>query len=318
MYEDFSWEIAWAAQAACILEADAPKVGNVNRRRDFSDCCLEDFHLSALAIGKPLGQVKKQGIGQTVHRAIRATRQAVPSNTNLGIVLLLAPLAMAWSRITENIGAKNANISRRALWASGIAQVLHTLTTEDTRLVYEAVRLAAPSGMGSLENHDVYREYNPEITLLEAMRLAADQDLIARQYITDFQVVLGVAVSAVEGALNDGLPLPEATAHVHLFLLSQYPDSLITRKAGSDLSRKVQARAQTVWEKGGWLTDTGQAGAAEFDAWLREDGNRLNPGSTADLMAAALFVLFLENGPELWKKNRRSSQEITNESSARR
>jgi len=309
--DNFCWEIAWAAQAACILEADAPKVGNVNRWKDFSDCFLEDFHLSAVAIGPPFGLVKEQGVGETILRAIQATRQVVPTNTNLGIVLLLAPLAKAWSRMSPKIwvdsGEGENKFPKHARWTNEIAKVLQGLTAEDTRLVYEAIRLAAPAGMGHVESYDVYREDYPEITLLEAMRLAAERDLIAQQYVTNFQLVLEVGTLALVDALNAGLALPEAIAHTHLFFLSQYPDSLITRKAGSKLSRKVQERAKTVWEQGGWLTQVGRTLAAEFDSWLRKDGHRLNPGTTADLMAAVLFVMFLEHGPGLWAKNRPSN-----------
>lgn len=308
--DDFRWDIAWAAQAACIMEANAPKVGNVNRLNDFADCSLEDFHMSAVAIAEPLGRVKVLGVGQTIREAIKATRQAVPTNTNLGIVLLLVPLAMAWSRMEQSCGEKKGvwekTQPQREGWAREIAHVLTGLTAEDARHVYEAIRLANPSGMGHSESHDVYRENSPEITLLEAMRLAAGRDRVALEYVNRFQTVFEVGLPALERALNAGLSLPSVTAHTHLFLLSQFPDTLIARKGGLSLSRKVQARAQMVWEEGGFRTDAGRAQAAAFDAWLREDGHHLNPGTTADLTAAVLFVLFLENGLGLWEKTRRA------------
>lgn len=303
---DFRWDIAWAAQAACIMEANAPKVGNVNRLNDFADCSLEDFHMSAIAIAEPLGRVKTLGVGQTVRAAIQATRQAVSTNTNLGIVLLLVPLAMAWSRMEQSYEKKNGAWEKTQPqpegWAREIANVLTGLTAEDTRHVYEAIRLANPSGLGHSESHDVYRETSPDITLLEAMRLAAGRDMIAMEYVNRFQTVLEVGLPVFKRTLNAGLSLPRATAHTHLYLLSQLPDTLIARKGGLSLSRKVQARAQMVWEEGGFRTDTGRAQAAAFDAWLRKDGHHLNPGATADLTAAILFVLFLENGFGLWER----------------
>ncbi|SHI29906.1 triphosphoribosyl-dephospho-CoA synthase [Desulfosporosinus lacus] len=309
-YEDFRWDIAGAAQAACILEANAPKVGNVNRLNDFEDCTLEDFHLSAVAIAEPLGRVRTLGVGKTIRAAIQATRQAVPTNTNLGMVLLLVPLAMAWSRMEqsccqEKVGDEEKKESQRAGWAREIAHVLTGLTAEDTRHVYEAIRLANPSGMGHTGEHDIYKENPPNITLLEAMSLAANRDMVALEYANQFQTVFKVGLPALEQALKVGLSLPDATAGTHLFLLSQFPDTLIARKGGESLSRQVQARAQRVWEAGGFRTDAGRTQAAEFDAWLREDGHHLNPGSTADLIAVILFVLFLENGLGFWGKNRR-------------
>lgn len=311
---DFRWDIAWAAQAACILEANAPKVGNVNRLNDFEDCCLDDFHLSAVAIAEPLGQVRALGVGQTIRAAIQSTRQAVPTNTNLGMILLMVPLAMAWSGMEQSCKKKNdvweQGKPKRGGWARAIAGVLKGLTTDDTRYVYEAIRIANPSGMGRTDRHDIYQESNPDITLLEAMRLAASRDMVALEYVNQFHTVLEVGLPALEQALNDGLSLPHATAHTHLFLLNQFPDTLIARKVGASLSKTVQARAQMVWEEGGWRTDIGRTKMAAFDAWLREDGHHLNPGATADLIAAILFVMFLENGLGLIPKIRRGKVDL--------
>ncbi|MDR3587979.1 MAG: triphosphoribosyl-dephospho-CoA synthase [Desulfosporosinus sp.] len=306
---DFRWDIARAAQVACIMEASAPKVGNVNRRHDFSDCLLEDFQLSAVAIGEPLGRVKAQGVGKTVLAAIQATRRVVPTNTNLGIVLLLAPLAMAWSRLEtgEKTVAGEKTSEPRESWLREMTDVLTGLTAEDTRYVYEAIRLANPGGIGQAQEHDVNLETCPEITLLEAMRLASDRDLVAREYVNRFHTVFEVGLPVLEGGLKAGMPLPLAVAETHLFILSQFPDTLIARKVGISLSQEVQVRAQRVWEKGGFRTEAGRAQTAAFDAWLREGGHPLNPGATADITAAILFVLFLENGLEYWGKTRMGS-----------
>lgn len=306
---DFRWDIARAAQAACIMEASAPKVGNVNRRHDFSDCLLEDFLLSAVAIGEPLGRVKAQGVGKTVLAAIQATHRVVPTNTNLGIVLLLAPLALAWSRLEtgEKTAAGGKPSELRESWLREMTDVLTGLTAEDTRYVYEAIRLANPGGIGQAQEYDVNLEKSPEITLLEAMRLASDRDLVAREYVNRFHMVFEVGLPFLERVLNAGLPLPLATAETHLFILSQFPDTLIARKGGTSLSQEVQVRAQMVWEKGGFRTEAGRVQTTAFDAWLREGGHPLNPGATADITAAILFVLFLENGLEYWGKTRMGS-----------
>lgn len=306
---DFCWDIARAAQAACIVEASSPKVGNVNRRHDFSDCLLEDFQLSAVAIGEPLGYIKAQGIGKTILDAIQATHRVVPTNTNLGIVLLLAPLAMAWIRLTTSeVGKeeeKNAELRKR--WIMELTNVLTGLTEEDTRYVYEAIRLANPGGLGQAYQHDVNQEKDPGITLLEAMRLASDRDLVALEYVNNFHTIFRVGLPLLERALNAGLPLTLATAETHLFLLSQFPDTLIARKGGMSLSQEVRVRAQMVWNRGGFRTEAGRAQTTALDAWLREGGHRLNPGATADITAAILFVLFLEKGLAYWVKTRLGS-----------
>lgn len=303
---DFRWDIAWAGQAACILEAAAPKAGNVNRFHDFTDCSLEDFLLSALALGQPLGRVHRQGVGLTVLQAITATRRAVASNTNLGMVLLMVPLAKAWGQMTAGAGQRRFTRlggSKGELMAA-VKAVLNNLTVTDTREVYQAIRLAAPAGMGQVENHDIYQEEEPDITLLEAMRLAADWDLIAREYATGFRLTLTEGGPALIRGLQQGLGFPEAIAQTHLYLLSSCADTLIARKAGKKASAEVQGRARLVWEAGGWLTTAGREAIAQFDSWLRRQGKQLNPGATADITAAALFWLLLEGGPEFWQQMR--------------
>lgn len=297
-HKSFDWDIAWAAQAACILEADAPKVGNVNRYHDFNDCSLEDFHLSALAVGRPLGRIEELGVGQTVLKAVEATRKRVSTNTNLGIILLFAPLAMAWRRIMADKGTDPSvgleDMSLHCLWRKEIGIVLEDLTAEDTAFVYRAIRLASPSGMGQAAEHDVFREERPKISLLEAMKISAGQDMIARQYENHFEQVLNVGYQTLKDALTEGLFFPQAIAHTHLHLLSLYPDSLITRKLGLEKSTEVKILARTAWEEGGWRSQSGIECAAQLDRFLRKEAHILNPGTTADLVAAAIFVYLLE------------------------
>ncbi|MFA6808410.1 MAG: triphosphoribosyl-dephospho-CoA synthase [Eubacteriales bacterium] len=296
--EVFNWNIAWAAQCACILEADAPKVGNVNRYHDFSDCTLEAFHLSALAIMRPFGEIKEQGVGRTIFNAISATTKLVTTNTNLGIVLLFAPLGMAYSKVMSKSELLRSNLDSDSfldLWKKEIRIVLEGLSVEDAYFVYRAIRLASPSGMGDVEEYDVNKDDFPRLTLLEAMKLSAKRDMIAQQYTNNFEQVINVGYKAIKRSLQAGLHLPQAIAHTQLFLLSQYGDSLIARKLGVELSIEVQKRACEVWENGGFLTPMGQKQTQEFDLWLREDGHKRNPGATADLMAAIIFVLLLEN-----------------------
>ncbi|NLI93798.1 MAG: triphosphoribosyl-dephospho-CoA synthase [Peptococcaceae bacterium] len=295
----FNWKMALMAQTACILEADAPKVGNVNRFHDFADASLEDFHCSALAIGRPFGYLERLGVGKTVYDAVKATRKVVLTNTNLGIILLLAPLGMAWCRIRSRKDPDSGNHgSQKSLPLAlkrEIGEVLQSLGAEDTRHVYQAIRLASPAGMGEVQQYDVLQEESPPIPLLKVMKLAAGRDLIARQYRDDFELVLGIGYEALNHSLEKGLALPQAIAHSHLILLSQVQDSLITRKLGPEWGREVQKRARFVWEQGGWLTAKGLQEVREFDSWLRGEGHSLNPGTTADLMAAIILVYLMEN-----------------------
>src|SRR5262245_40099732 len=135
-------EIAVRCQAACLIEACAPKPGNVSPGRDFADTRLEDFLLSAAAIAGAFAAAPSVGVGEIVRRAVRDTRQLVPVSTNLGIVLLLAPLARA--------AAVDGGSLRDRL-----AAVLARLGVEDARAVHEAIRLVAPGGLGRAAEQDV-------------------------------------------------------------------------------------------------------------------------------------------------------------------
>ncbi|MBX6315897.1 MAG: triphosphoribosyl-dephospho-CoA synthase [Isosphaeraceae bacterium] len=256
------------AQVACLLEVSARKPGNVHRFRDFEDATYLDFVLSAAAIAGPLDGVRRLGVGATVLGAIEATRRLVATNTNLGMVLLLAPLAA----VTEGIGLRE-----------GVAAVLEGLTIEDARLVYRAIRLAQPGGLGTASEQDVATE--PTVTLRDAMCLAADRDAIARQYANGFAEVFAIALPALQAALAAGEPLEAAIVTAYLTLLARVPDTLIARKLGPAMAAEASRRAAEALEAG----RTPEALAA-LDAWLRADGHARNPGATADLTTAALFV----------------------------
>jgi triphosphoribosyl-dephospho-CoA synthase len=261
------------AQVACLLEVTARKPGNVHRLRDFPDLHFVDFLLSAVAIAEPLDRAAAAGVGVTVLQAIEATRRVVNTNTNLGMVLLLAPLAAVPGGVAM---------------AAGVEAVLAATTVEDARAVFRAIRLAEPGGLGSAPHQDVAHE--PTMTLRAVMSLAADRDLIARQSANGFQDVLNEALPALGTSLASGYPLETAIIAAHLNMLARHPDSLIARKAGPGVACEVSRRAAEVLAAG-W-PDRAEARRLgdDFDAWLREPGQRLNPGTTADLITAALFA----------------------------
>src|SRR3954447_13466350 len=86
--------IGAAATLACLYEVTARKPGNVYPGADFDETTsYAAFVASAVVIGPIIEQTPAVGVGQTVLDAVRATREAVGTNTNLGTLLLLAPLA---------------------------------------------------------------------------------------------------------------------------------------------------------------------------------------------------------------------------------
>jgi triphosphoribosyl-dephospho-CoA synthase len=284
-------KIAWAAQIACLLEVCAEKPGNVTRHKDFNDTCFEDFAISAAAIGPAFQRAADAPVGETIIQAVRATRRFVGVNTNLGIVLLLAPLAKA-------AGLDHSDALRLA-----VGSVLKSLTVDDARLTYEAIRLARPAGMGTVQHHDL-QEPDVDITLRQAMGQARDRDALAREYVTDFEITFEVGLNALQRILEQGAGMSEAVVQTFLTILTQVPDTLIARKNGMDAARKVSGRAGQVLKCGGIFSAKGKAEIKRFDLDLRDKGHTLNPGTTADLTAAVLFAYLVENDlPQLFQSH---------------
>ena len=275
-------DVAAAAQLACLLEVSAPKPGNVSPFASFRDATYEDFLASAAAIGPALLLAGERSLGATIRAGVEATARWAPSNTNLGLVLLLAPLAQAALRPGE--------MSLRA----HVASTLAATTVADARDAYVAIRSAAPGGLGRASEQDVAS--TPTATLREAMALARDRDAIAREYATDFETTFEIGTPGLRRALSDGLAWREAVVEVYLALLAASPDTHIARKLGLDAAVTIQRRARAVLDAGGVRTMSGRDAIAALDRELRDEANTLNPGATADLTGAAIYVVLLEGG----------------------
>ena len=264
-----------AAQWACVLEATAPKPGNVHRGADFEDMSYLDMVLAASLIGEQMQQAAEgRSIGQAVLGAIEAIRRHIGRNTHLGTVLLLAPLA---------------RLPQDRLHSEGVGQELQQMDAEDAAAVYQALRRAGAGGLGRAPQYDI-RQSPPE-NLLEAMRAAAERDRVARQYATAFADVFDVVVPQLEENLRRDWGVSPAIVHTYLQLLARWPDSLIQRKCGPEVAQNVSALAQRIVEQFTPGSPEYYFQVAELDFYLRSDGHQRNPGTTADLVAAGLFVL---------------------------
>lgn len=278
-------DVAAAAQLACLLEVTAPKPGNVSPARHFHDMRYEDFLASAAAIGHPLATAGTRPLGRTIRLAVEATARWTDANTNLGIVLLLAPLARA-----ALLGAPASRVRLQ----EALRQVLQQTTVDDARATYAAIRLAAPGGLGTVNAEDVAGE--PTVSLLDAMRLAAGHDGIAREYATGFEATFDRGAPTLERARRDGLAWDDAVVETYLTLLAAAPDTHLARRAGAAAAAAVSDRARAALDAGGVRTARGRQAVADADAALRDARNTTNPGTTADLTAAAIFVVLLEGG----------------------
>lgn len=262
--------------AACLMEATAPKPGNVHPKAEFEDVTYRDFVCSADAIAPVLANVGEFGVGKAILYAVKATQHAVGSNTNLGMILLLAPLA-----------AVPAGTSLK----TGIGHVLQQMTVEDTRDCYSAIRLTSPGGLGEVDLADVADE--PDLGLVAAMSLAARRDRVAAQYVCGFSDVLDQGLSWLT-SFYDPDHWEQSIVRLHLKLMASYPDTLIARKCGWEIARESQRGALQVLSAGWPDSSDGHAQMAHFDAWLRADGHRRNPGTTADLVSAVIFAALRE------------------------
>jgi len=286
-----SWEdhIAACVRWACELEVLSPKPGNVFPGREFSNASVSDFLKSADVIAPILAKATARPLGETMLLAVRATQAAVGHNTNLGIILLLAPLA---------------SVPRRMSLADGIDAVLESTTVDDACLMYQAIREAAPNGLGEVSDQDLGEE--PNCTLTECMRLAAGHDQIAAQYANGFREVLESGQQWLQAsvAMSDSARL--RIAWLAIRMMSEWGDTLITRKCGQRMSDFVRARAKVV-QSSNWPQSSIRNGKdpllepeyAEFDAFLRADGHQRNPGTTADMVAAVLFANFRDSLEQL-------------------
>jgi triphosphoribosyl-dephospho-CoA synthase len=287
--------VGLAAQLACLLEVSAPKPGNVSPGRHFADVRYEDFLASALAIGEPMAAAGEHSIGVTVRQAVEATARWSRSNTNLGIVLLFAPIARAASLpVLPGSDPLLPGDLRGLTLQQKVRDVLEATTVDDARQAYAAIRLARPGGLDRAEAQDVSTE--PTMTLVEVMRLAAHRDTIASEYATGFEITFGMAVTALERARRAGLPWDDAVVETFLTVLAAVPDTHIARRNASTYATTVSTRARAVLAAGGVRSEAGRQALDDFDRALRDGRNSGNPGTTADVTAAAVFVVLLGGG----------------------
>ena len=208
---------------------------------------------------------------------MRATAAVTASNTNLGIVLLFAPLARA--AVT-----RAGDESLRA----ALERVLAALDVDDAAAAFAGDRRRR-SPAGSATRSSTTSESRPRITLREAMAAAADRDSIASEYASGYAIVFESGLPLLTDALRDGASTLDAIVSLHVGLLATHPDTLIARKAGADAARAVSQAARAVRD--------GSRTLEQLDADLRRDGHRLNPGTTADLVAATLLAAQLTGVP---------------------
>jgi len=266
--------IAAAFVAACRDELEAPKPGNVHLFAGGHRMTVGDFMRSAEAAAGPLAAPGAR-VGRRILRSIEATRAAVGQNTNLGIVLLCAPLAAA---------AENASKDLR----DALGDVLDGLDVEDAELAFRAVVLAAPAGLGSAAEHDVRAPVT--VTLRAAMAAAANRDRVAYQFSHRFPDIFDRGLLEYQAAARRWAEPKWATLAVYLSFLAALPDTHVARKFGTPRAEALQREAAEYRQRL-QSADAPNALLGDLIAWdaaLKARG--INPGTSADLTVATLFA----------------------------
>jgi triphosphoribosyl-dephospho-CoA synthase len=269
--------IAAAFTAACRDELAAPKPGNVHVFADGHRMTAAQFIRSAQAAAGPLTMAGAR-VGRRILGAVEATAAEVGTNTNLGIILLCAPLAAAAERQDTDL-------------RTALAELLDRLDIEDARLAFRAIVLASPGGLGDAARHDVRAP--PEVSLRDAMAAAAERDRIARQYACAFEDVFVTGEAALDTARARSRDPNLATLAVFLAFLSAFPDTHVVRKHGASVAEAVQRTASGFHARLHAAEEAAHlhADLLDWDRTLKDRG--INPGTSADLTVATLFAAHL-------------------------
>lgn len=297
--------ISQCLELAVLLEASADKPGNVNRTAGFQGTRYEHFLASAVALSSPLEGAAKLGDAVS-KKEIKTSEVGVGTiikdctvnvnawqkggNTLLGTSILLSPIAVAAGMAPFKECRFEIPELRR-----NVKLVVESTTPEDAVNVYEAIRTARPGGLGSSSELDVNdpnsikRILEEKISLYQVFKIAEKYDMICSEWVNNYRVTFDVAYTSLREHLGKSENLNRAIVYTFLKVLAQYPDTLIARKASVEKAREVSSMASEILRTG-VETESGRMDLSRFDMGLRRSSNLLNPGTTADIIAAALAL----------------------------
>ena len=262
-----------------ITEVNSLKPGNVSPYSEGHDMTVADFVKSA-ELATPILCDSSLSVGERILESVKITISEVGCNTNLGMLLLFAPLIRA-----AELGV--------AQLQSNLGMVLQELNDRDTVCIFAAISHASPGGLGESEKYDVNQKLQDNITLQMAMTEAKDRDLIAKQYVTDFEDIFSTGSDCIEGFALRWNSVQWAAVACYMGFMAEFPDSHIRRKYGHEVAEQIKINAATIAKE--FLDKDSPEEATEmlmkFDKALKQKG--VNPGTSADLTAASLLVYHL-------------------------
>jgi len=304
-----SKHISNCIELAMLLEVSTSKPGNVTPTASFEGTRIEHFLASAvasyssfeeaarrgIAVSENTLGIREVGIGEIIKNcAVDINTWQTGGNTLLGTVMLLVPIAVA-AGMTPTRANFSFDFKRLR---ENLRLAVESTTAVDAVSLYEAIDVAKPSGLGDAPDLDVTdpaskkRLLKDNVSLFEVFKLAAGYDDICSEWVRNYPVTFDLAYPYLINQLERG-GLNAAVVHTFLKILSEHPDTFIARKAGAEKAHAVSLDAKKVLELGGLETEAGRKAISQLDGRLRESGNTLNPGTTADLTAAALALCTL-------------------------
>ena len=292
--------VAKIAQIASVLEVSGhPKPGNVHRTQDFEDMVYEDFLVSGIVIGNTMKKAAERGLkyrnkskpteiklGELIKEAVIETNKWVENNTNLGIIMLLTPIAVAAGSVNQFSDLMNKT-----------KEIMLATTPKDAVNLYDAINIADAGGMGEREDLDVGSEkakeelVEKEINMFQVLDISASWDALAYELTHNYPVSFEVGYPVYKN-LRKSHGINYATVQTFLTILSRKPDTLISRKYDNTISERVKEDAKIILDRGGILTEEGRSLLIKFDQDLMN--HNYNPGTTADLTASSLMIALLE------------------------
>ena len=302
--------ISKCLELAMLLEVSAFKPGNVTPTASFEGTRIEHFLASAVAVHSRFKIAALRGIAVSENKLnIRNVRvgQIIKEcitdinawqkggNTLLGTIILFVPIAVAAGMTS---GGENLEFDFSQL-RKNLRLVVESTTAEDSVNLYKAIDLAKPSGLGGVPNFDVAdpvskkRLLEDDITLIEVFKISSGYDDICSEWVNNYTITFDLAFPYLTTQL-ERTDLGVAVVQTFLKIMSEHPDTFITRKANVKRSREISLEAKKILALGGLETLEGKKRIVKLDRFLRASGNRLNPGTTADLTAAALALCVLE------------------------
>ena len=295
--------ISRCLELAILYEVSGyPKPGNVHRTADFPETTFEDFLASAVAIAPSFRRAAEQGIrvsegeigpsevgiGSVIKDAVdRMLRSQSGGNTLLGAIILLAPIAAA---------AGMTKVFSLPRLRKKIKVIVESTTPEDAVAVYDAIALVNPGGLNKAAELDVTDPKSKKtildegVTLLDTFKIASSYDSITSEWVNNYPITFDLGYPYFVSQLEETGDINTATVHAFLKILSEVPDTFISRKVGQSKAESISAEAKKVLNEGGLTTPLGRNLLDKLDSSLRDTKHDLSPGTTADITEAVLAL----------------------------